>query len=726
MTCGGCAAKITSTLQKNPKVESAVIDYATASGVVSGALTQEEAASLVASLGYKLEAVVDASGATAGDLGGLFKPLFRNWLMAAALAIPVTILSMGPWHFHGSSLVQCCLTSLFLMGPAFGFFARATKQAIHGHVTMDALVSTGMLSAWVLSIAMMLTGSDHLYFESATMIGFFVLSGKTLEEWARQRSVAEVDRLIRLRPQSAFKIDQRGQPVEVAVSEIKIGDFLYVRPGDMLAVDGLVVEGEISFDESIITGESHPVLRRFGELVPAGAINASATGVKLQVTKIGKDTAIEKIIALVEDARMSRPPVQKLADQISAVFVPAVFALSAATGLVWLFVLQQSLIRSAMVSLSVLVVACPCALGLATPVAWVAGLGAAARRGILVRSYEALEVFRKAKILVFDKTGTLTNGRPRVVKVRLGSGAEVVDIEKLKVLDERTLNVFISALVHSSHPHARAIFNWLKSNVDSTRAPLSKVIAETAGQGVECEVRDGDQRFSVRFGKPSFVTDQDISILLQGIDEQNSAVGFSVNNELKYIFELSDALKPDAVSTLAELIERRFRVILASGDKESVVKNLLTTLKITPFDPSKSTDEGKIAYQAEMTPAGKLQLVELLKKQGDVVAFIGDGINDAPALAAADVAVAMGSGSDLATGNAGLVIKTTNVAALLDAVDLSRRITTIIRQNFFLAFIYNVAAIPLAMSGLMSPMWASAAMALSSVSVVVNALRLRR
>lgn len=726
MTCSGCAAKITSTLQKNPKVESAVIDYATASGVVSGALTQEEAASLVASLGYKLEAVVDASGATAGDLDGPFKPLFRNWLMAAFLAIPVTILAMGPWHFHGSSLVQCCLTSLFLMGPAFGFFARATKQAIHGHVTMDSLVSTGMLSAWVLSIAMMLTGSDHLYFESATMIGFFVLSGKTLEEWARQRSVAEVDRLIRLRPQTGFKIDQRGQPVEVAVSEIKIGDFLYVRPGDMLAVDGLVVDGEISFDESIITGESHPVLRRVGELVPAGAINASATGVKLQVTKIGKDTAIEKIIALVEDARMSRPPVQKLADQISAVFVPAVFALSAATGLVWFLVWEQSWIRSAMVSLSVLVVACPCALGLATPVAWVAGLGAAARRGILVRSYEALEVFRKAKVLVFDKTGTLTNGRPRVVKVRLGSGAEVVDLEKLKVLDERTLNFFISALVHSSHPHARAIFNWLKSNVDSTRMPLSKVIAETPGQGVECEVRDGERRLNVRFGKPSFVTDQDISILLQGIDEQNSTVGFSVNNELKYVFELSDALKPDAVSTLAELIERRFRVILASGDKESVVKNLLTTLKITPFDPSKSTDDGKIAYQAEMTPAGKLQLVELLKKRGDVVAFIGDGINDAPALAAADVAVAMGSGSDMATGNAGLVIKTTNVAALLDAVDLSRRITTIIRQNFFLAFIYNVAAIPLAMSGLMSPMWASAAMALSSVSVVVNALRLRR
>jgi len=726
MTCSGCAAKIMATLQKNPRVESAVIDYATASGVVFGTLTQAEAANLIVSLGYKMEATSDAPHTAADGPGRKYAPLFRNWLLAVFLGVPVTVLAMGPWHFYGSSAVQCVLTSLFLMGPAFGFFARAAKQAIHGHVTMDALVSTGMLSAWVLSVAMMLAGSDHLYFESATMIGLFVLSGKALEEWARRKSVAEVDRLVRLRPQKAFMIDERGQPVEIAIGGIAVGDFLYVRPGDMLAVDGVVVDGEISFDESIITGESHPVIRSVGDLVPAGAINASATGVKLKVAKIGKDTAIEKIIALVEDARMSRPPVQKLADQISAVFVPAVFVLSAATGLFWLFVLDKALVQSAMVSLSVLVVACPCALGLATPVAWVAGLGAAARRGVLVRSYEALEMFRKAKVLVFDKTGTLTNGRPRVVRIRLGTGGEVVDLEELKDLDERTLNILISALVHSSHPHARAIFNWLKPNVDSTQIPLSKVIAETAGQGVECEVRDGDQRINVRFGKPNFVTDRDIASLLKDMSEQNSVVCFSMSNELKYIFELSDVLRPDALSTLAELIRRGFRVVLASGDKESVVKSLFTALKMTPFDPSKSGDQTSVTYQAEMTPAGKLQLVELLQKRGDVVAFVGDGINDAPALAAADVAVAMGSGSDMATGNAGLVIKTTKVTALLDAVDLSQRLTTIIRQNFFLAFIYNVAAIPVAMAGLMSPMWASAAMALSSVSVVLNALRLRR
>jgi Cu+-exporting ATPase len=461
--------------------------------------------------------------------------------------------------------------------------------------------------------------------------------------------------------------------------------------------------------------------------VPAGAINASATGVKLKVTKIGKDTAIEKIIALVEDARMSRPPVQKLADQISAVFVPAVFVLSASTCLVWRLVLDQSWAQSTMVALSVLVVACPCALGLATPVAWVAGLGAAARRGILVRSYEALEMFRKANVLVFDKTGTLTNGRPRVVGVRLRDGSVIRDFEKLKFLDQKTLSIFISTLVHSSHPHARAIFNWLKPNIDASQIPLSKVLAETPGQGVECEVKDDERRFNVRFGKPSFVTDQDVSTIMRDISERNSSVAFSIGKDLTCIFELSDALRSDALSTLSELLRRKFQVILASGDKESVVKSLFATLRMTPFNPTKPTEEATVAYQAEMTPAGKLQLVELLKKRsGNVVAFIGDGINDAPALAAADVAVAIGSGSDMATGNAGLVIKTTSVATLLDAVDLSRRITIIIRQNFFLAFIYNVAAIPLAMAGLMSPMWASAAMALSSVSVVVNALRLRR
>lgn len=725
MTCSGCAAKITATLQKNPKVDSAVVDYATASGVVSGALTQTEAANLVASLGYKLEPNDSAPLTNSQKSDDAFAAVFRNWLLATTLAFPVSVLAMGPWHFDGSGLVQCVLTSLFLMGPAAGFFIRATKQAIHGHVTMDALVSTGMLSAWVLSVGMMLTGSDHLYFESAAMIGLFVLSGKTLEEWARRKSVAEVDRLIRLRPQTAFKIDERGQPVEVAVGELKTGDFLYVRPGDMLAVDGDVVDGGISFDESIITGESHPVHRSAGEPIPAGAINASATGVTLRVTKVGKDTAIEKIIAMVEEARMSRPPVQKLADQISAVFVPAVFGLSAATFVFWRLVSEASWAQSAMIALSVLVVACPCALGLATPVAWVAGLGAAARRGILVRSYEALEALRKAKVLVFDKTGTLTSGRPRVVAVRHGDGVAVSDLTKLKTTEAATLSVLISALAHSSHPHARAIFKWLKPDVDETKIPLSKVLSEVAGQGVECEVRGGDRRFNVRYGKLRFVTNQDAAGILGGVSGQHSVVAFSIDKDLKYVFELSDSLRPDALSTLAELIRRKIRVILASGDKESVVRNLFTTLELKPFDPA--TTEASFTYQAEMTPAGKLQLVELLKKQsGHVVAFIGDGINDAPALASADVAIAMGSGSDIATGNSGLVIKTTNVATLLVAMDLSHRITAIIRQNFFLAFVYNVASIPLAMTGLMNPMWASAAMALSSVSVVVNALRLRR
>jgi len=729
MTCGGCASKITSSLQKDPRISSAVIDFATATGIVFGTAVETDVAKIVENLGYgyRSSSAQKVGANSIKDLSRIDKKRGLNpgWVAAFILAVPVMTLAMGPWHIESSALIQGVLTTLFLIGPASSFFIRAIKQITHGYVTMDVLVAVGMLSAWVLSWFMFFHGSEHLYFESAVMIGFFVLSGKALEDWARQKSIGDVDKLVKLRPQSAFKVVPSCAPIEVPVAELKIGDTIYLRPGDMLALDGLVIEGAVGFDESIISGESNPVVRGPGDEVPAGAINASAIGILLRVSKIGSDTTIERIIQMVEDARLSKPPIQKIADQVSRIFVPVVIFLSIGTTVWWLFIEGHAFYEAIMTGLSVLVVACPCALGLATPVAWVAGLGRAARSGILVRSYEALEVLKSANAVVFDKTGTLTYGKPQVFRVVNSLGVEIRKLDQATEEELFALRCGLSALAHSSHPHARALASWLKPQLQTLDLPATKLLKDVPGQGVECETT-GIDRLKIKYGRLNFVTTSASAELISKLSIDNPTVAISVDGQAKIVFELSDALKEDAINSLKELLSRGKDVYIASGDKAGVVTRLLGALPLAPISSQYAKGTNQIKYKAEMTPVDKKQLVESLRQSGSVVAFFGDGINDAPALAVADIGIAVGSGADVAASNAGLVIQTNRAQTFLDAIELSARITRIIKENFFWAFFYNIAAIPVAMLGLLNPMWASAAMAMSSLSVVLNALRLRR
>ena len=724
MTCGGCAGKINSTLQKDPRVNSAMVDFVTGTGLVSGSMSEDDASKMVRALGYGFQRARDEQQDSSAAPG----PNVTEWPMISALilALPVVIIAMGPWHFSWSGEIQALLTTLFLMGPAADFFRRAVSQAIHRHVTMDSLVALGMFSAWVLSVVLVMNGSTHLYFESAVMIGFFVLLGKKLENWAKQHSLEEVEKLIQRRPKKAFKVVESAPPEEVSIGDFKIGDHIYVRPGDMLPLDGVLLDREAGFDESIITGESQPVLRKPGNLVPAGAINSTAFGVNLVVSRIGKDTTIEQIIRLVELSSRSRPPVQKLADQISLVFVPSVICLSLLTIISWRLLVKASWIDSLVTALSVLVVACPCALGLATPVAWIAGLGRAARSGILVRSYEALEILSKVNAIVFDKTGTLTNGQPEVLRVLNDQGSVFTSTRHFSEEDLSGLDLLFSALVHSSHPNARSISTWLKRQLDGRRIPNSKLIAEVPGQGAECECKVGDFKHVIKYGRPEFVAVQPQSFLLNKQDPTRSIVAASIDGLPRFFFELGDALREDALTCLQELLNRNYKIYIASGDRESVIRHLFAKVPLISIESEEPRPFGHVIYQAEMTPLAKNNLVLSLQKSAGKVAFIGDGINDAPALAAADVAVAMGSGSDLAAGQSGLVLRSRRVMALVEAIDLSKQTTKIIRQNFFWAFAYNAAAVPIAMLGLMSPMWAAGAMAMSSLSVVLNALRLRR
>lgn len=719
MTCGGCASKVTSALQRDARVSSAIVDFATRTGVVEGDLTREEIGVIISSVGYKLAAELDASVSSNHFEPNKYGPEVQKLIPAAALAIPVVVLAMGPWHVDHGDWWQFVLTTLFLVWPARSFFIRTFKQLQHGFVTMDTLVSIGMGSAWLASLVMMQTDSMHLYFESSVMIGFFVMLGKALEDQARRKSIGDVDRLVKLRPRTIWRATQGRSPEEIPLADAKIGDHLYLRPGDMLALDAVVVEGSVSFDESVITGESVPVIRRPGDPVPSGAVNASSVGVTLRITRIGNDTTVEQIIRLIEDARLSRPPIQKIADRVSAVFVPIVMILSVLTGIGWWYFGGSDINTALMRGLSVLVVACPCALGLATPVAWVAGLGRAARAGVLVRSYEALETLKNADAIVFDKTGTLTYGRPTVVRVNKmakdGRNDVVTDVRKKNpvITTDETMAATISALSHSSHPLSRAVSHWIKENYDVSAAPLSKLQEERAGEGVRCELLT-PRREILRFGKLGFVTSQAVPAWCDAESSGHMLVAVSMDGSPVLLFELEDVVRNDVKDALARLADRGLDLHVASGDRPHVVEELAKNLK------------GITSFQGSMTPVSKRDFVVSLQKSGKIIAFVGDGINDAPALAAADVGISLGTGTDVAAHSAGLVLQKSGISTLVDAIELSRRITKIIHENFFWAFFYNVAAIPVAMAGLVTPMWASAAMALSSLSVVTNALRLRR
>ncbi len=700
MSCGGCASKISSALQRDSRVASAVIDFATHTGVVEGSLSRSEIANIVESVGYHLKNERDDENEPASAPRLNLSADLRQLLVAGALTTAVALMAMGPWTFAHQEWWEAGLTTIFMGWPGRGFFSRALKQMSKGFVTMDLLVSLGMLSAWLVSVIMMREGHEHLYFESAVMIGFFVLLGKTLEDMARRKSIGEVDRLVRLRPKRVFLAKPGSIPVETLADNVAVGDILYVRPGDMVAFDGVVTEGSCGFDESVVTGESVPVVRSAGERVPSGAINASSAGVFIKVDRIGADTTIEKIISLIEDARLSRPAIQKFADRVSSIFVPVVMALSSGTAIL-LWFLGLNLTDAVMRGLSVLVVACPCALGLATPVAWVAGLGRAAKAGVLVRSYESLELLRRANVVIFDKTGTLTFGKPTVVKLHQQPSAP-----------ENAVLMTLSALSHSSHPLSRALALWIKTNYDIAKTPLSKLLEDQPGAGFRCEIRSQAKEL-ITIGRPEFLGTAIPDSWLTATSTGRPLVAVAIDQRPVFLFELEDTPRPDVDLAIDHMTSRGLAVYVASGDRTAVVRQLT------------SRYHGVTEARGDMTPLDKKNWVDSLRSLGKIVAFVGDGMNDAPALAAADIGIALGTGTDVAAHSAGLVLQKSGIGTITEAMDLSVRITRVIRENFFWAFFYNVAAIPAAMAGFVTPMWASAAMALSSLSVVLNALRLR-
>jgi Cu+-exporting ATPase len=591
---------------------------------------------------------------------------------------------------------------LFVAGKRF--FASALQSARHFSADMNTLVAVGTGSAYFYSAAVVLFpewlgSSGDVYFDTATMIIALILFGKFLEARAKKRTSEAITALVGLQPKSATVL-REGIFTQVPIDSVVHDDIIMVHPGEKIPVDGIIVKGASSVDESLVTGESIPVEKGMSDQVIGGTINTTGS-IEFRATAVGKDTVIAHIIKLVEDAQGSKAPIQALADKIASVFVPAVIAAAILTFLVWFFIVNAGFTAAMIHFVAVLIIACPCALGLATPTAIMVGTGAGARKGILIKNAESLERLHAVRTVVFDKTGTLTVGKP-----------SVHEIYALGAMGKTELIHHAAALEHDSeHPFGKAI-----AGSDEGGAALSvESFQATVGAGVRGIV-NGEKML---IGNLQLLQEEGIDCSAAGEisrtanDSGMTLVYITVDGRLAGVISLSDTLKSTSRDAVAGLLKMGITPVMISGDNSSVVRPIAAAAGIE-------------RYYAEVKPGEKATIISSLQSEGKVVAMVGDGINDAPALAQADVGIAMGSGTDVAMETADVTLMRPDLLGVVEALRLSSDTVRTIHQNLFWAFIYNIIGIPLAALGLLSPVIAAGAMAFSSVSVITNSLRLQR
>ncbi len=706
MSCASCAARIERALRSVPGVVEATVNFADESASVrlSDGATVAQLIEAVRAAGYDAaaEEEADALEQLRREQERELRANLRLFVFGAVLT--AAIMALG-WLFRGQWAAWALLAlatpvQVLVGGP---FYVRAAAALRRGSANMDLLVALGATAAYGYSLALVLGGKhEGLYFDSAAAILTLITLGKYLEAKAKRRAADAIRSLLNLAPETAIVV-RDGAEQEKPASDVRLGELIRVRPGMRIPVDGVVVEGQSAVDESAITGESVPVAKGPGDEVVAGTVNTEGSFV-FRATRVGRDTELARIVRLVAEAQATRPPIQRLADRVAAVFVPAVVAVAAGTFLLWLFAAKPGdLAWAVRVAVAVLVIACPCAMGLATPVAVMVGSGVAAERGLLFRSAAALERLARATVCVFDKTGTLTTGQPAVDDVRAWK------------MDERELLRLAGAVeALSEHPLARAIAG--AAGKQAGKLGRASDFRSTPGHGAEGVVNG--RRLAV--GRQTYVLGEGLSapeeLTAQAEAwraEGKTVVWVAVDRQPAGIIALSDSVAPGAAETVRRLRRRGLRVALLTGDAEATARSVARSVGI---------DE----VLAEVRPEGKAERIAELQRRGDVVAMVGDGINDAPALARADVGIALGAGADAAIESAEVTLATRDLLAVARALDLSRATLRTIKQNLFWAFGYNVAAIPLAAAGLLSPIVAAAAMAFSSVSVVTNSLRLKR
>jgi P-type Cu+ transporter len=709
MTCASCVGRVEKALRKVEGVVDASVNLATESARVRTAAGVSVDALIQAAdkAGYpaRKHQAHDAGAGAAGHAKPVDREL-RHVIFATVLSLPLAIpmlLEAFGVHWMLPGWVQLALATpvQFWLGARFYRAGWAAVRAGTGN--MDLLVALGTSAAYGLSLYLLMVhaghGMPHLYFEAAAVIITLILVGKWIEARAKRQTTEAIRALQELRPDVA-RVRREGVDHDLPIGQVHVGDLVVVRPGERVAVDGEVMEGVSHVNESMITGESMPVARQPGERVTGGSINADGL-LLVRTLAVGAETTLARIIRLVEDAQTAKAPIQRLVDKVSAVFVPIVLVIAAVTVLAWW--LNGAGIETAIINaVSVLVIACPCALGLATPTAIMAGTGVGARAGILIKDAEALEVAHSVTAVVFDKTGTLTIGKPSLTDAT-PHGIEHGELLRLAAAIQQG----------SEHPLARAVLDAARDN-GIQAAPASSLTA-LAGRGLAATV-DGRALHlgSTRLMQELGVDLSALALRAQELESRGNTISWVAEGErLLGLLAFGDQIKPSAKQAVARLHALGVRTVLLTGDNRGSAAAVGGMLGIDDI-------------VAEVLPSDKADKVAALKQQGFVVAMVGDGINDAPALAAADVGIAMSTGTDVAMHAAGVTLMRGDPSLVADAIDVSRRTYRKIRQNLFWAFIYNVVGLPLAALGFLNPVLAGAAMALSSVSVVANTLLLRR
>lgn len=697
MTCASCVRHVEKALGKVAGVESVSVNLATSKAEISLAsdgVANETLFAAVSKAGYH------ASPYELKKAQKTNRDLLNLWV-AFALTLPVFCLSMF-WHSRPfwANIVLFVLSTPIVFVNGWRFISTGTKSLVHLAPTMDALIAMGSVSAWAFSVyGLFFVPAHHqnhyIYFETAAVMVTLILFGRHLESTAKGRASSAIEQLMNLAPVTAIQVMPGGTEKEVLVSIVKPGDRLRARPGERIALDGTIVEGETSVDESMLTGESLPVEKKPGDPATGGTLNLSGS-IVYEVAKVGAETVLAQIVKMVERAQGSKAPVQRLADRIAGVFVPAVILIAIATLAVYL-AMGRGIAESLLPAVAVLAIACPCALGLATPTAIMVGTGRGAQKGILIRDGESLERAHGITDVVFDKTGTITEGKPEVVGVEtFGSmGAD------------ETAKMAAAAEWRSEHPLAKAIVRFY--GLTEPGGNIEEFISYSGGgisatvNGKQCII--GNARLMEANG-----------IVVPPLAAQAfTSVWLAVDGQAAAHFQIADKLSPHSKEAVKRLQESGMAVWLLTGDHQAAAESI--------------ADQAGIPREcviAGVRPEQKGEHIRLLQQQGKNVAMVGDGINDAPALAQADLGIAMGHGTDIAIESAHIVLMKASVMGVPEAIDLSRATFGIIRQNLFWAFFYNVLAIPLAIAGLLSPMIAAGAMAFSSVSVVGNSLRLRK
>ncbi|MFA7244704.1 MAG: heavy metal translocating P-type ATPase [Candidatus Magasanikbacteria bacterium] len=699
MHCASCAVSIERSLQKQPGMKSASVNYALAQAYLEydeKQVKDEDLAKAVASAGDYKVMIAEAKDKTKNNI----KKSFQKFVWSLIFTLPMLVamfFEMAMWF----PWVALALSFIVVFVIGFQFHRGMLSQLRHFQANMDTLVSVGTSSAFFYSVYAMSIGSP-LYFETAATIIMLILLGKYLEIKSKGRASEAIKKLFALGVKKA-RLLENNKEKEVVVEDLQVGDILLVKAGEKIPLDAKIIEGSTSIDESMLTGESVAVEKNIGDQVFAATINGTGV-IKIQVSKIASETMLSKIIKLVEQAQSSKAPMQKLVDKVSSIFVPSVIVIAVVTFAIWYFLLGAGFEASIINAVAVLVIACPCALGLATPTAIMVGSGKGAEKGILIKDSESLEIAHKIQVVMFDKTGTLTQGKPEITNIQ---------VIKSNLVENDALILACALEKQSEHSLALAFAKFATEK--SLTISEAKKVQTVKGRGIKGVINNQE----IFLGNAKFVVEEKVKInkdaeeIFENYAEKGKTPIYLFDkNEILAVIAVADILRETAKEAVQKLQDKNIEVYMITGDHRKTAEAIANKLGISKF-------------VAEVLPQNKAEEVKKLQAQNKVVAFVGDGINDAPALAQADLGLAMGGGSDIALETGNIVLTNSNPVKVYEAITLSKKTFSTIKQNLFFAFFYNVVAIPLAALGLLNPMIAALAMSLSSFSVVVNSLRIK-